>query len=166
VARSNYDKLFRQANDLEQKRLSNYVEIHGIPEFDKNSIPIVEKIASVLEVELSVVQAFKTLSKSKNRPVRIIAELTTREQKDTLVLSTKTKNLTTKQLNADWQDKRVFINGSLTAYNSKLLFKTRAFARDKGFRYVWFCDYKLYLKKAEYSRVYLIRHENDLNNVV
>lgn len=48
---------------------------------------------------------------------------------------------------SNWKDKNIYINDSLTQFNKNLFFKTRAFARDTGYKFVWFKDSKIFIKK-------------------
>jgi len=159
---SNYNRCFKYVNFLEQKRLWNHVDILGVPACNDNCVSIIEQIGAYLGVELSVVKASYIPSKIKNKQSKIVVELESYEQKETFMETVKTNNLNAKHLNENWSDMRIFVNHSLTTYNRHLYYKARMFAKDKGFRFVWFRDCKLYVKRDETSNAYLIEDEMDL----
>lgn len=47
----------------------------------------------------------------------------------------------------NWEDNKIYVNDYLTTFNRNLFFKTKAFAREAGFKYVWFKDSKLFVNK-------------------
>lgn len=50
-------------------------------------------------------------------------------------------------VNSDSKDDKVNINDSLTYFNKNQFFKTRAFIRDKGYKYTWLRNRKFLFKK-------------------
>jgi len=157
--------LRKKINTLEQQGLYNYVEIIGVPvDMDNNCVKIVEDIGDALEIELSVVKAerlpFDELTKSN----RIVAELLTYEQKSNLMRKVKQDHLTINCVGSD-RGTRIYIHDYLTEYNRILYFQTRMFAREKGFKFVWYADCQIFMKKHERSSIFLIEKETDLCGV-
>jgi len=70
--------LSKRLNLLEQKTILNHVEIIGVPDLkneNENCEKIVEDIAAVMGQPVSVIKAFRIRSKIPNKPMKIIAEL-------------------------------------------------------------------------------------------
>jgi len=45
-------------------------------------------------------------------------------------------------------DDKIYIIDSLTHFNRNLIFKAKFFALEKGYKFVWFKDLKLFIKKS------------------
>lgn len=75
------------------------------------------------------------------------------------------KTITASDIGFQNNDKRVFIKHHLTANSKKLLTKTKSFAKDKGYMYVWVKFCKIHLRKNYISPVKVIQLESDLNNI-
>jgi len=74
----------KRLNLLEQKSILNHVEIIGVPDLkneNKNCEKIVEDITAVMGQQVSVIKAFRKRSKIPNKPMKIIAELSSTHQK-------------------------------------------------------------------------------------
>lgn len=75
--------------------------------------------------------------------------------------SKKTK-LTGNFVNDNWNNDKIYINDSLTQLNRNLFFKARFHARDIGYKFVWFKDQKLFIKKNENTNAIFIDNEYSL----
>ncbi|XP_025196170.1 uncharacterized protein LOC112595249 [Melanaphis sacchari] len=164
--RNDINFLQKRMNNLEQKTLDNFVEIIGVPEIsNENCKKTVEKIATSLKLKIEVVNAFRVHSKIKTRPSKIVAELTMKQNKKEMIeLSRKTK-LTGSNVDADWKNNAIYVNDNLTQFNRNLFFKTKTFARESGYRYVWFKDTKLFIKKNDNSKAFLVDSELSLTKL-
>lgn len=162
LAISNYNMFSKHVNHMEQMHISNYVDILGVPKCDEDYISIIQNMASYLGVELSVVQAFRIPSKTKNKSGKIVAEFMSLEQKQTFMQLAKEKDLHAKDLNNDWINARIFVNESLSSYYRHLFQKVKLFAKEKGFKIFWYHDCKCYMKKDNNSKTYVIEDESDL----
>lgn len=66
--------LLLRINSLEQKSVSNHVEIIGVVERKmEHCMKLVEKIASKLGIQVSVVKAYRIRLKIPNKPTKIVA---------------------------------------------------------------------------------------------
>lgn len=164
--RNDLNFLQKRMNNLEQKALDNFVEIIGVPEINnENCKKTVEKIATSLKLEIEVVNAFRVHSKLNTRPSKIVAELTMKQNKREMIdLSRKTK-LTGSNVDAEWKNNAIYVNDNLTQFNRNLFFKTKTFARESGYRYVWFKDTKLFIKKNDNSKAFLVDSELSLTKI-
>lgn len=65
----------------------------------------------------------------------------------------------------NWGMEAIYVNNYLTIFNRNLLFKIKAFAREAGFKFVWFRDSKIFVKKNEDHKAILIENETFLINL-
>lgn len=158
--------LDKRMNLFEQKAIENCVEFVGVPEINnEDCIKTVESIASAVGVTISLSKAFRVNSKVSNRSRKIVAELLSIQNKKTMMDNVKKSKLTGKVVNSNWNDEKIYINDSLTQFNKNLFFKARAFARDKGYKFVWFRDSKIFIKKNENSKAFIIHDEYSLSKL-
>ncbi|XP_060845463.1 uncharacterized protein LOC132925050 [Rhopalosiphum padi] len=95
--------LSKRLNLLEQKSILNHVEIVGVPDLkNENCGKIVEDIAAVMGQPVSVNKAFRIRSKIPNKPMKIIAELSSTHQKKTLMECSKKKKIKACTINENW----------------------------------------------------------------
>lgn len=159
-------KLSKRLNLLEQKSMLNHVEIIGVPDLkNENCEKVVENIAAVMGQPVTVIKAFSIRSKIPNKPMKIIAELSSTHQKKTLMESAKKKKVKACSINESWGNGGIFVNNYLTQYNSNLFFKSRMFAKENNFKFVWYNDCKIFIKKSETSKATIIYDETDLSKL-
>lgn len=158
--------LDKRMNVFEQKAIEKFVEIVGVPEVNnEDCVKTVESIAAAVGANITVSKAFRVHSKFTNRSRKIVAELLSTQNKKTMMDNVKKSKLTGKVVNSNWNDENIYINDSLTQFNKNLFFKTRAFSRDKGYKFVWFRDSKIFIKKNENSKAVIINDEYSLSKL-
>lgn len=158
--------LDKRINILEQKSIENFVEIVGVPQINnENCMKTVEAITASVGVETTFLKAFRIKSKIENKPSKIIAEFQTNQIKRTVMENVRKTKLTGITVNANWSDDKIFINDSLTQFNRNLFFKAKVVAREKGYKFVWFKDLKLFIKKNENTKVIIIDNEDALSKL-
>lgn len=157
----------KRINILEQEQLKNYVEIIGVPiQENENCGKIVESITSALGVQLSTVNAYRVRSKTaNNKSGKIVAEMKTKEDKATLIDLVKKKRLSAKNVNENWDNNGIYINNYLTQSNKNLFYKTRMFAKEHSYKFVWFKNNKLFIKRSENSNTIHIDDVNILDKI-
>lgn len=158
--------LVNRVNILEQKAFDNFIEIMGVPEIkDENYVDTAKLIIGKLGLEKTVNKAFRVPSKIMNKPRKLVAELNTRQcSSDVIIKSRKTKP-TGNMFHEKWGTEAIYVNSYLTIFNRNLLFKTKAFAREAGYKFVWFKDAKVFIKKNEEHKAILIENETFLTNL-
>lgn len=77
----------------------------------------------------------------------------------------KKKKIKACSINESWGNEGIFVNNYLTQYNSNLFFKSRMFAKENNFKFVWFNDCEIFIKKRESSKAYIIYDETDLSTI-
>lgn len=68
-------------------------------------------------------------------------------------------------MNSNWKKWSYLTNDNLTQFNRNLFFKSKVFARDSGYRFVWYKDSKFFIKKNENSKSVLIEDELSLTKL-
>lgn len=148
-------------NILEQKTLDNFVEIVKVPEIiNEDCKNTVKKLFSLIEVY--VVNAYRVQSKFNNRSKKIIAKLTSKQVKKNLMKSSRKIKPTGNSVEASWKNEGIYINDNLKQFNRNPFYKTKIFASDLGYKFVWFRDYKLFIKKTELTKTIVIVNELSL----
>jgi len=159
--------LDRRINVLEQKSIENFAEIVGVPETNnENCIKTVEAIAASVGVETTILKAYRIQSKFQNKPRKMIVEFQTNQTKRTLMENVRKTKLTGETVNANWNNDKIYINDCLTLFNRNLFFKAKVFAREKSFKFVWFKDLKLFIKKSESTKAIIIDNEDALSKLI
>jgi hypothetical protein len=131
--------LGNRVNVLEQKGYDLFIEITGVPEMkDEDCEVTVGKITAKLGVKTLVKNAYRVHSKNVNKPRKIIAVMSDKQSKSSIISSSRKIKPRGKMIQENWEDNMIYVNDYLTPFNRNLLFKTMAFAREAGFKYVWF----------------------------
>jgi len=160
--------LSNKLNILEQKSLDNFVEIVNVPEIiNEDCKNTVKKIAKLLNVEIDVVNAYRVHCpiKIQYRSKKIVAELTSKQVKKDLMESSRKIKPTGNSVEASWKNEAIYINDNLTQFNRNLFYKTKIFARDSGYKFVWFRDYKLFIKKTELTKAIVVENKLSLTKL-
>lgn len=159
--------LSKRINQLEQKSLENNVEILGVQEEkNENCVEILNNIASKLNVSLSVCSAYRTFSSQSNKHRKIVAILDSKEHKYKLITEARKLKLNAHNLNTEWASENIYINEQMTQSNKYIFFKARAAARELGYKFIWFKNSKIFVKKDETSKALLIGDEKALSLIV
>ncbi|KAL4104477.1 hypothetical protein QTP88_019775 [Uroleucon formosanum] len=105
----------------------------------------VKKIATALNVEVNVVNTSRIQSKFNKRTNKIVAELTMKQCKRVLIETARKTKLTGIK---------------------NLFFKTKSFARDSGYKFVWFKDAKIFIKKDDNSKAVFAENDSALTKLI
>ncbi|XP_046686109.1 uncharacterized protein LOC124371800, partial [Homalodisca vitripennis] len=144
--------------DMEQySRISN-IEISGVPvSQNENLESLLCDISKAINVELkeeSVEAAHRVPSYNKKRAAPIVVKFKSRRDKETWINGFKaTRPLTADKINPRMPKEKVFINEHLSPANKQLLSKTKEAARDRGYKFVWTKDGKIFARKDSGDRV-------------
>jgi len=101
-----------------------------------------------------------------NKSGKIVAVLNSYKNQKNLMELSRRKKFKASNVNAKWNDEGIYINNYLTRTNNILFYKTRMYAKAHNYKYVWFRDSKLFLRKDENNKLFLIEDENNLNNII
>lgn len=141
----------RMRNSEQYSRLSN-IEISGVPETrGENMEELLGDIAKAVNLEMKkkrVVAAHRVPTYSRNRTPPIIVKFATRQDRDTWIDAFKqVRPLTADRINKNFSKDKVFINEHLSPENKMLLSRTKEAAREKGYRFVWSREGKIFVRR-------------------
>lgn len=148
-------------DDLQQRsRLSNII-INGIPEAkNENVYKLVENIGEKLNIQdpgSHIQVAHRVLSTNKNKPKPIVVRLLNTKTRDIWTTAYRQKKM--------WQQK-IYLSEHLTKKNQDILRQAKAFKTEHKFKYAWVRDCKVFLRKSDNSRVFVIRCHEDFNRIL
>jgi hypothetical protein len=104
-------------------------------------------IADKLGVNLSVNKVYRLYSKILNKPKKIIAVLDSIDNKKKIMENMNIKKLNANYFNINWGNGKIFINNELSPFNKDLFYKVRIFAKNNDFKFTWYNDIKIFIKK-------------------
>lgn len=168
-------------NWIQQKQKRNHIEIVGVPDVnDTNARQAAQKIFSDAlsvnvdntQIERCYVKKLKTKTRLNNSNETInkdiiCVQFTTYDVKQIIMKKRKqNKNLTTKLFgNVNNIERNIYINESFTKYTQALFMQAKKLKREKKYKYLWFKDSIIYMKKVEGSSVVVVRSFDDLNTI-
>ncbi|XP_045768885.1 uncharacterized protein LOC123869855 [Maniola jurtina] len=168
-----------KVEDLETRGRSCNIEIRGIPETDNENLPtIMEKICNLIGMnfDLSEYQTFFRTGKSmpgKVRPIVVIFKSNLR--RNDLLRLTKEYNkkckdqstrLKTDYLNLNLNSQAFYISEHLTLAAKRLLALSKQAAKKNNYKYCWFSNNKIFVKKQEKSTPIIIKSEDQINKII
>lgn len=149
----------------------NNIEIRNLPERNgENLYEIAQSISELLNVkilknDIEFITRVSPRDSHSNKIKPIIMKVSSDIKNKIITASRKKKSTTTKEINIPGTDQHFFINEHLTIANKVLLNKTKIYAKEKGFRYVWVRNCKIFLRKNDTSPAKLISSVADLGRM-
>lgn len=156
--------------DSEQYSRGNCLELHGIPEEPNECvIDIVKNIGQALELNIndSMVDNCHRLGKrgDASGPAGIIVKFVRKLDAEEVLRKRRIKrNLSTSHLGLSL-DRPVYINESLCPARRRLYSLARAAKREKGYKYLWLRNGKIFLRKEENAPICYIKSQTDLDKL-
>jgi hypothetical protein len=155
-------------NHLEQYGRNKNIEINEVIETNNEDVEqIVVNLASKLGVDLTKddIEATHRLPKTRrdNRPATIIVQFVRRKKRDEMLAARK-KVVTNNQVTG-LQGGRIYVSENLTAYYRNLLKEAKKRGRDLGYKYVWFKNGSIKLRKEENSEVIVVNEMADIAKI-
>lgn len=120
---------------------------------------LVINVAKCVGVNLTKgdIQLAHRLPTSGNKTPVIIAELTNRYKRDELIINRYKSIISNKSVvGNDVNNSRIFINESLSPYFKNLFYQVKMLAKEKGYKFVWYRNYKILVKKNEEAKEVLV----------
>lgn len=156
---------------LQQYSRANCIDIRGVPE---------QKFENITEVVLTVTRAIRFKLESwmidavhrlagnttDSRPRGIILKLVRRVDYNELLRLAKVKKGFSASELGYVSDSKIYINPSMSKENKALLAAAREKARTSGYRYVWFVNGKIMVRKAQGQPAILITSKEQLDQVI
>ncbi|KAG7295247.1 hypothetical protein JYU34_022238 [Plutella xylostella] len=165
------DVLEQKINAMEQRQMSNLIEICGVSESENENLQdITSKICAKLQ--LSSADASKAYRKKKMRPnvavqgppSPIVVSL--REGcRDQWLSSSRNTSITGRDLGRE-DSTRIYIRESLTPTTAFLLWKSKKDLKETGLcKFVWLKNGVVLAKKTENDKAHVIRSESDMERM-
>lgn len=156
--RSNMTSMEIRVRNLEQYSRKQNLEIDGVPESQGEDVcAILADVGRAIGVELKkekvvAVHRVPTYNKKKSSP--IVVKFSTYEERDVWITGYKSvRPLTANKINPSFNGSaRVYVNEHLSPENKLLLSKTKEAAKQKGYKYVWSRDGKIFVRRDEGER--------------
>ncbi|KAF0704421.1 Uncharacterized protein FWK35_00035286 [Aphis craccivora] len=104
-----------------------------------------EKIIQTLEFKINVLE-------QNEKALKSVFEFSSKRKRDEFLK---------KRGKIEYNNSKIFINESLTAYNRKLFWETRKKAKELGYRYIWTSNGRIFCKKDELSKKMQVRNNDD-----
>lgn len=143
----------------------NNIEIHGIPELPQENIySLLHNIGKTLDCEVQqhdIDIAHRIPSTNKSLPRPIIVKFLNRWKKNEIMVAKKNKKMLTSSLGFSTLDQPIFINDHLTPKTKGILRRAKEL-RNKGFKFVWSRDGKVFVRKDETSQVKTVKSIDDI----
>lgn len=153
---------------MEQYSRSNCVEIQGIPVTPgEDVLSVVKEVGKALDFPISdsMVDVCHGLGvrQSGNRPSGIIVKFVRRIDKEEFLQRRRVKRtLSTRHIGRS-DDRPIYVNESLTPARRALHALARKYQRERGFKFLWVRNGKIFLRKEEKAPVKVITREEDLD---
>lgn len=154
-------KLKQAVNDLEWHSRKSNLEIHGVPQSDKEDLlSKVNEVATKLGVEQLTdtdVAAVHRLPARPDKPPGIIIRFTRQSVRD---------NWFGKKRNLKPAETTAHIQENMTRQSKALLWSAKQWAREHNFKYVWHRNGAIFVRKTDGERALLVKSENELQFLV
>lgn len=147
----------------EQDKLLNNVVVQGIPIENANNEDITTHLINIAKLvnvnlnkdEFKLQRLGKTIVKVK---------FTDFEKKKEIMVAKKNTIIKTSMIGFV-EDKIIFLNHDMTRENQKLFKEARDFKKQENYKYVWFENGAIYLRKTEKSKIIQVVSSETLNNL-
>lgn len=152
-------------NSLTQEKFTNNLLVAGIPFIEGENLPgLIIKAASALKVDIkeNEFKAKRIFAKAKKGFSNIIVEFLDIELKHKLIKNKKQRALLPTQLGFK-NTKEILFFHQLTLYNLDLLTEARQIKNKLKFKFAWFQNNQILLRKAEKTKIFAFRSKQELN---
>lgn len=176
-------ELENKLNNQAQAGLRNEVELVGVPEFsNENLIHILLVTATKIGVSLTE-QDIDSVTRAGPRRVRdgdtdflprpLVARFCRKSKRDEFIKAARLRrNLSSKALEIDGPEQKLYVNDRLTRTNRLLFRETRLRAQKAGYKHCWTSNGSIFIRKQDNmgdgksrSPAVVIRSERDLENI-
>jgi Baculovirus FP protein len=162
---SSIESVGEKAEKTARESAESSLEIQGIPENElQNPLVAILAIAGDIGCEISPEELTCEVSRSGSKPT-VVIRFSSKHKRKTFLHAGKKFNRDRKRIRRDETDHKIFVNELLTADQKKLLYNTKAFARDADYRFSWFCNGEVHLKKTDASRLIIIKSQSQLETL-
>ncbi|XP_062541487.1 uncharacterized protein LOC134209522 [Armigeres subalbatus] len=165
--RNHMEELNYEVNVVKQKSLeSNFLISNLIKTNDENLCMLVESIARLLDIPFNAanILGVSRLSSKNQKDIQpVLVRCTTVYVKEQFMNAIKGRPITCEEIGLGVKQ-QIFINHHLTSINQRILGATRKFKKDYNYRFVWFANGSVFLRKDENSKIIRVNDVHDLPN--
>lgn len=158
----------REIIALKQYSRRNNIELKGVPlTAEEDVASIVLNVATCLKVELSGqdVDAAHRVPTKGSGPPNIVVKFVAKQVRDSILKAAKKNRLNAASLGFQGREP-VYVNAHLCPENKVLLGKSIQAKKEKNWKFAWFADDKVLMRKSENSKVVHVTCEDDLSKIV
>lgn len=156
-------------NTLLQDKLANNLIISGVPVTENENLSkLVVEIGSELKVDISgsKFNVRRLFTKTPNKYANLLVEFEDIKYKTELLKQKKHHPLLVSQLGFKTETERqIFFFHQLTASYLNVLSEARKLKESHHFRYIWYQNNQVLIKKENNQKVYAVKSLNDLTNL-
>lgn len=179
VLKANMKELNARLNTLEQNARSINLEIQCVPEKkNENLFQLVTQLGSVINCNVKkedIVNCTRIAKVNTNntRPKSIVTQFTNRKIRDEFLAASinfNRKRATKDKLNSshlgfNGEVSPIYVVDHLSPANKALHAAARSAAKQKGYKYVWVRNGRIFMRKTDDSNYVLIRDMDSLDNI-
>ncbi|CAB3243681.1 unnamed protein product [Arctia plantaginis] len=166
--KSRLEGIENSLNERDQWMRLNNVEIKGVPLRDReNLVDVVSRIASRIQYPITKhnINFVVRVPSSEGRVKPIIVSFLNRYLKEDFVAAARAcKNLCAADINLEGTS-RIYINDHLTVQNKLLLNKAKKLAKEYDFEFIWVKNCKIFARKNQMSKSFVIKNDKDLSKI-
>jgi hypothetical protein len=159
-----------QLENLEQYNRNRNVEVTGVPEIPQEKMSdIVEKLSDITGVNIDMnkdIQAVHRVpTRNEKGPKPIVMQFSNRQLRDEFLKNGKKSSIKSTDFVPGIPSTKVYVNEHLTPYNRNLLYHAKKL-REKGFKYVWTVEGKVFVRKSESDRSQRVFSVDDVDKLL
>lgn len=160
--------LHKEMKEKEQYERNKNLEINQLDWMENEDLTkVIEDLAKNFNVSFQsteIEKAHRIPNRNKNKPSSVIIQFKFRESRDRW-LKEKRRIVTNDNMYRNGNRQRIFINENMTPFTKTLFWKTKMWAKEKKYAFVWFRNGKIMMRKNKDDKeVKIIHEEEDLNS--
>jgi hypothetical protein len=161
--------LRNEINVIKQQQLENSILVSGIPlKNDTDTLEVLTKINSVIKSTANLNNIYiekKEILLNQQKHFILRVDFHHHNNKRLFMDSFRSHGpLFLHQILQHGKNDRIFIHDELTPFYNKLSYECRKLKKEFGYKFCWFKNGKVLLRKAENSKIYSFRSFLDLDN--
>lgn len=153
----------------EQYQRRRQLEFTNVTERGQEDLEqVVISIAKTVGVDLKNddIEVVHRIPNRRGKTPTVIVELASRKKRNDIFAKRYDKVVTNKSvLGAGYSENRIYISESLSPFYKNLLWQAKTLAREKQYKFCWFRNCKVYVRKVEGSPAKVIANEEDLKRI-
>lgn len=122
-------------------------------------------IATNLGVNIKSTNAFCLPSKVADKPRKLSVYLSSIEEKLSFIDRVKKQKLTVNNIDKNWGKTAIFVNVQMIPVYRDLFFKARKAVKEVGYKFIWFKNNKIFVRRNESSKAIIIADELSISKI-